>query len=107
MKSLLDNNPIIWQDYNSNSLLDENSTHVFKIPINVYNKISAQYPTVLEAHEIDKAARFKKTDDTKRYVIGKFFLRMVLSDMLRISPSAITLSYTKKRSHTLTALILI
>lgn len=96
MKSLIDDHPIIWQNYNG-IILNDNCTHVFKIPVSVYNKISMEYPAVLEAHEIERAARFKKADDTKRYVIGKFFVRAILAGMLGCSAAAITFSYTEKK----------
>lgn len=96
MKNLL-NNGILWQTYNINIVLNENITHIFKIPINIYDKITNQYLEVLSNEEIEKAYRFKQKDDKKRYIIGKFFLRTILSKMLSIKPSTITFLHTKNK----------
>lgn len=90
----LNNPPLIWQDYETNSDLSKDITHVFKISISVYEKIKADYLSVLNTDEITKAARFKNEDDTKRYVIGKYFLRIILASISESKPESIHFSFT-------------
>ncbi|TCC97255.1 4'-phosphopantetheinyl transferase superfamily protein [Pedobacter hiemivivus] len=92
LKNFIDH-PITWRNYTSDSYIDKKCTHIFKISIADFDKIVAHYPTVLRADEIEKAGRFKHIEDAKRYIIGKFFLRTILSKTLGIEPSAILFSH--------------
>ncbi|WEK21232.1 MAG: 4'-phosphopantetheinyl transferase superfamily protein [Candidatus Pedobacter colombiensis] len=96
MKSFTDH-PIIWQSYDNESLIDNTHTHLFKISIDDYDKIVDLYPAILRMDEIEKASRFRQVEDAKRYIIGKFFLRMILSKTLVVKPSDIIFSYTQNK----------
>ncbi|MFA4870538.1 MAG: 4'-phosphopantetheinyl transferase superfamily protein [Pedobacter sp.] len=83
-----------WQDYNSNVELSKGITHIFKINIVLYESIKPEYLSVLDQKEITKANRFKNEDDKKRYVIGKYFSRIILSSFLNLEPKDILFSFT-------------
>lgn len=89
MENNLVDKEIFWHTYDKNVVLDKNSLHVFKISINTYNDIENQYYEIFNEEEIDIASRYTRDEDKKRYILGKFFLRMILSKMLSITPSAI------------------
>lgn len=89
-----------WQDYNSDIGLSKDITHVFKININNYERIKPGYLSVLSIDEITKANRFRSADDRKRYVIGKYFSRIILSIILNLKTKDIHFSYTgNKKPH--------
>lgn len=73
----------LWKIYGK-AKLNESSTHIFKVPLQSYDEIKQQYPYVLNSSEIAAASRFKYADDKKRYVLGKYTLRTILSDILNI-----------------------
>lgn len=83
---------IAWQNYDYLDL-DKNITHIFKIDISIYDKIENQYKGILIDEEIKQSTRFKQEDDRKRYIIGKFFLRQILSKILSMKPSDLIFSY--------------
>lgn len=92
---------INWSDYSSKSVLDLDDCHIFKFTLTDYNKIKNQYRDVLSIDEIDKSYRFKQKDDTKRYIIGKYFTRILLANRLAIEPSEIIFSETKNKKPTI------
>lgn len=93
---VIDFNPsqVEWQDYKSDIELSKEITHIFKINISLYETIKTRYLSVLDQNEITKANRFKNEDDRKRYMIGKYFSRIILSSFLNLNPKDIYFSFT-------------
>jgi 4'-phosphopantetheinyl transferase len=83
-----------WQNYKQEIELNKDITHVFKINMSIYDKIKPEYLSVLDINEITKANRFKNEDDRKRYVLGKYFSRIILSTILSLRPKDIHFSFT-------------
>ena len=86
-----------WHTYTENIVLDKTSLHIFRIPTSAYEKIADRYFDVISVDEVEKSSRFVQEEDMKRYIIGKFYLRIILSKIVLIKPSAIVFSYTKNR----------
>lgn len=85
---------LYWDNYTPNTVLNKDINHIFRIPLSAFDKIEPKQLLVLSTEEITKASRFRKTDDAKRYVIGKYFLRIILSSILGIDAKKLTFSTT-------------
>lgn len=77
-------NKIKWYNYNNTIISKFDDCHIFKFELNVYEEIENKYQTILSQNEIAKADLFKQRDDKKKYVIGKYFTRILLANKLGI-----------------------
>lgn len=64
--------------------------YIFKIDIvSYYESIKNIYKQVLTPKEIDKALKFRKPDDFKRFVCARYGLRKILSSFVNVFPQNI------------------
>jgi len=79
-----------WLDYNViDSLSIDKYIYLFKINIEQnYHLIDPNL--VLSKEELSKAGRFLKDQDKKRYIVSKYFLRILLSNFVKLKPSEIS-----------------
>jgi len=88
---------IIWEDYYGEKMLATDCIHVFKISINAYNEIEKSSKEVLQADELQKAEKFRQYDDKRRFIVGKFFSKMLLSKQARLNASDIIFSFNENK----------
>lgn len=92
MKNNLLQNDIKWLPYQGEQLSVDGYMQVIKIKIDThYHKINS---SILSAQEIEKANRFRQQQDRERYLVSKYYLRLLLAQFLSLAPSAIEYSYT-------------
>ena len=68
-----------------------NEIHVWEFNIEVYQKLSVHYFEYLSEEEAKRVERLRKINDKKQYVIGHIFLRILLSEYLKIPIRQISL----------------
>lgn len=92
MKKNLLQAPVNWLPYINQELSIDGFIHVIKITVDKH------YPevdlSILSAQEIEKANRFIQQPDKERYLVSKYYLRLLLAKFLSLAPSAIEYSYT-------------
>lgn len=83
-------NNIIWKKYTGNFKLNLDAIHIFKINIdNSFTEIRDVYKLIISENEIAKSNRYNKNTDHQRYIVGKFFLRLILSKFKILAPEKI------------------
>jgi 4'-phosphopantetheinyl transferase len=85
---------IQWLNYQLESSINKIDTSVFKIHKSIYQKITCCLTSVLPKVELEKAGRFIQQSDRERYILGKFFSRILLGKLLGKEPIQINFSYT-------------
>lgn len=93
-KNLITNN-IIWEDYYDEKILLSDCIHVFKISIDTYEKIEKSCREILQDDELQKAEKYRQFDDKRRFIIGKFFSKTLLSKKISLKASDIIFSFTE------------
>ena len=88
---------ITWKTYPAETGLCLSEVHIFKIPVQQYDTGTIHYQNVLSDDEISKSSRFLKQLDAKHYIIGRYFLRVILSDVLNIAPAELKFLYSNKK----------
>jgi len=88
---LIDRN-IQWHSYVGQELSLERSVHLFKIDIRV-NDGTLNFNSILSTEELDKSTRFFRKEDKERYLIRKYFLRILLSKFVDQQPAEIEFQY--------------
>lgn len=79
-----------WKKYHENQGLDIEHVHVFKFLVDeAYDQIAAEYSSILSKNETIKANSFLHIDDQKRFIVGKYMLRMILSRLISLAPESI------------------
>ncbi|MCZ4222979.1 4'-phosphopantetheinyl transferase family protein [Pedobacter rhodius] len=73
---------MLWEDYDEITLINKNFINIFKISLDIYQIIKDSYKLILTADELKKASRFIQEQDKKRYVIGKYYSKMLLAKMM-------------------------
>lgn len=69
-----------FENFNESTTLEWPGNHVFLIPSDRYfEKIKTHYATILSTAELEKAKKFFRPEDQKRYVVRKHFLRKLLA----------------------------
>lgn len=91
MERLIDHT-ITWQKYTADCILNKEFVHLFKISTNVYEGIEHEYKAVLSIDEISRASRFLQINDSKLFIIGKYFLRKIVGNLQGIVPSSVIFS---------------
>lgn len=86
---------IIWEDYNSEKNLKTDLIHVFKISVDLYEKIEKYCGAVLQDNELQKAEKFRQYDDKRRFIIGKFFSKVLLSKQDELEAFEVNFSFTE------------
>jgi len=89
------NDTLFWQDYEESVLTDKNYVNIFKISLDYYQAIEDTCKLILAAYELEKAARFIHELDRKRYVIGKFYSKMLLSKLMNINPADVYFEFNE------------
>lgn len=73
--------------------LTGDQTHVFRINISeCYATISGLYSGILSDTELDRASRFFHFQDRASYVVGKYYLRKILSCFVSLPPNELHFS---------------
>ncbi|MDQ1141184.1 4'-phosphopantetheinyl transferase family protein [Pedobacter agri] len=88
------NNSIDWLDYSEELHFEKEDLHVFKIHLDVYHKIKNDLAAVLTGRELEKKQKFFKSDDARRFALGKYFSRKLLAQKLNVSPHSIIFLFT-------------
>jgi 4'-phosphopantetheinyl transferase len=92
MELLNINNDVKWTAAKKDVAFDKSAINIFRINVNEYfNQISNVYESNLSYTEIEKAFRFFKESDRKRYIVSKYALRNILSYFLLVSPAKISI----------------
>ncbi|MFC4197819.1 4'-phosphopantetheinyl transferase family protein [Pedobacter jamesrossensis] len=86
---------IIWEDYCSEKILETDRIHVFKISIDIYEKIEKSCREILQENELQKAEKFRQHDDKRRFIIGIFFSKVLLTKLGELDASDVIFSFTK------------
>ncbi|KQR67625.1 4'-phosphopantetheinyl transferase superfamily protein [Pedobacter sp. Leaf176] len=86
---------LLWEDFNENFNLDKSHIHIFKISLDSYQVIKKSYEFILTADELSKAARFTQEPDRIRYIIGKFYSKMLLAKILNENPADIGFEFNQ------------
>lgn len=90
MELLNVNDNVKWIATTMNVAYDKSAINIFRINVNEYfNQICNVYESNLSYTEIEKAFRFFRENDRKRYIVSKYALRNILSEFLLISPAKI------------------
>ena len=89
MSSLFSLSIIQWLNNYEQQIVATNAVHIFKIHCSMYANVADNLTVVLSATEIEKMNRFLRTDDAKRYALGKYFTRKILGKKLNIEPKDI------------------
>lgn len=79
-----------WSTYTGKEQLNLDNCHIFKFDLKVYKDIESNYKNVLSKNELNKAKLFKVQKDLERYVIGKYFTRLLVGVQLGIKPCEVT-----------------
>jgi 4'-phosphopantetheinyl transferase len=87
--------------------IDWNSekTHIFRINVEEsYSSIKDSYEEILSERELNKAHRFYHISDRKSYLVRKYYLRMILSKLLSVTPDMLVFKQTGNKKPTVTGL---
>ncbi|RZJ51622.1 MAG: 4'-phosphopantetheinyl transferase superfamily protein [Chryseobacterium sp.] len=88
---------LVWQDFTSFAINTENF-NVFKLDIEKhFREIQNIFVNVLSEFEILKASKFNKEIDRKRYIVSKYFLRILLSKFLSTEPDELKFGQTANK----------
>lgn len=91
-------NDIKWLPYQGEGLSIDGYMQLIKIKIDThYHKIDL---SILSTPEMEKANRFRQQHDRERYLVSKYYLRLLLAQFLPLAPSAIEYSYTGNHKPT-------
>jgi len=78
--------------------LDLGKIHIFKVDVaEKFKDISAHYKSILSDLEILKAERYVQSADKERFITSKYFLRIILSKFLNISPNKLSFDFQKNK----------
>ncbi len=88
---------INWIKYTGKEELNLDNCHIFKFNLKVYKDIESQYEMILSKNELHKASLFLLQKDSERYIIGKYFTRLLLANQLGIKPSEVTFIEIKNK----------
>ncbi|RNL52567.1 4'-phosphopantetheinyl transferase family protein [Pedobacter jejuensis] len=89
------NDKLLWEDYEERTLVNKHFINIFKISLDKYQAIKNNCKQILTADELTKASKFKQARDTKRYVIGKFYSKMILAKMINKKPADIHFQFNE------------
>ncbi|MFC4210505.1 4'-phosphopantetheinyl transferase family protein [Pedobacter lithocola] len=89
------NHVLHWQVYDKSIIIDDNYINVFKISVDIYQTIKDSCKLILTSDELNKANRFAQEDDKKRYIVGKFYSKMLLAKMMDKKPTDIHFEFNK------------
>jgi len=88
---------LVWQDFTSFAINTENF-NVFKLDIEKhFREIQNIFVNVLSEFEILKASKYNKEIDRKRYIVSKYFLRILLSKFLSTEPDELKFGQTANK----------
>jgi 4'-phosphopantetheinyl transferase len=96
LESLIDRE-ITWQKYTGGDIINKEFIHIFKISTAVYEQIENEYKAVLSTDEINKASRFMQVNDSKLFIVGKYFLRYIIGKLRGIAPSSVIFSFIENK----------
>ncbi len=81
---------INWTKYTGKELLNLENCHIFKFNLKVYKDIESHYESILSKNELNKASLYLVKEDSERYILGKYYTRLLLASQLGTKPSEIT-----------------
>ncbi len=90
MFSKINDIKIDWTKYTSKEKLNLDNCNIFKFNLEVYTQIKSNYKNILSKIELNKAKIFKLQNDSERYIIGKYFTRLLIGDQLGINPAEVS-----------------
>lgn len=78
--------------------LDLGKIHIFKVNVaEKFTGISAHYKSILSDLEILKADKYFQSADRERFITSKYFLRIILSKFLNISPNKLAFDFQNNK----------
>jgi len=91
-----------WQKYQHNLVLNLDEDHLFKIAVDEhFDRIVNDYNQVLSEKELDKAKKYNKESDGRRYIVSKYYLRKILSSFIKTDAPAINFKETSNKKPSL------
>src|SRR3982751_870639 len=82
-----------WSEPPKSSSLQTGEVHVWRIELEQPDELLQKFRTTLHTDELERAARFHFDKHRRRFIVGRGFLRDVLSRYLNARPEALTFSY--------------
>lgn len=83
-----------WETFTDfGTMLSARQVHLFRINVeDCYSKIAGCYSDVLSGQELDRGSRFLHMEDRERYLVGRYYLRQILSCFVSSSPRELQFS---------------
>lgn len=72
--------------------IGKNEIHIWRFKIDVYEKISDSYFDYLTEEELNRVEKLRKINDKKQFIIAHTFIRILLSNYLKIPLQQISLN---------------
>jgi 4'-phosphopantetheinyl transferase len=82
-----------WSSCAQPNHLDEHEVHLWLVPLAVTPEKSSNFKSILSFDEQERAGRFQRKMDAKRYVAARGSLRSLLSRYLAIEPDRLEFTY--------------
>lgn len=81
--------------------LPEDEVHLWRVDLEAVGGDEFRWQQVLSSEELTRAGRFHLSRDRQRFVASRAWLRTILAGYLKMAPSSLSFSYSKKEKPAL------